>query len=291
MIEVRAYKTLNTQEGKMPLDISFRVEQGQFMAIYGKSGAGKTTLLRIVAGLTPAESCFVKIGDDLWDDSGNKFHLPVQKRSIGFVFQDYALFPNLTVIENLEFAVPKNGDRKIVSELIDFMELGQLQQNKPGSLSGGQQQRVALARAIARKPKILLLDEPLAALDDDMRFKLQEYIVKAHQFYHLTTVLVSHNLPEIFRLADTALILEDGKINRHGKPADIFREPTASGRFNVTGEIIDITQNDIVYIVSVQSMNTIIKLIATKNEINAMQVGQKVLVVSKVFNPTIHVLK
>lgn len=291
MIEFRAYKSLNTFEGKMPLDVSFSVEQGQFMAVYGKSGAGKTTILRILAGLTLAERCHLKMGDEVWDDSNNKVHLAIQKRSIGFVFQDYALFPNLTVKENLEFAVPKNGDRKIVSQLLDLMELGQLQHNKPGSLSGGQQQRVALARAIARRPKILLLDEPLAALDDDMRFKLQEYIVKAHQFYQLTTVLVSHNLPEIFRLADTALILEKGKVVRSGKPADIFGEPTAGGKFNVTGEIIEITQNDIIYVVSVRSMNTIIKLIATKDEVDSLQVGQKVQVVSKVFNPTIQVLK
>jgi molybdate transport system ATP-binding protein len=152
-------------------------------------------------------------------------------------------------------------------------------------------QRAALAKAIARRPKILLLDEPLAALDDDMRFKLQEYIVKAHHYYRLTTLLVSHNLPEILRLADTALILDEGKFISRGKPEDIFRGRMISGKFTVTGEIIEIKKNDIVYIVSVLSMNNIIKLVATEDEINKLEVGQKVLVQPKVFNPIIQVLQ
>ncbi len=290
MIQFRAYKILNTTQGKMPLDVSFTLEHGQLISLFGKSGAGKTTILRILAGLTNADESFIEVDNEIWDDTKKKIHLPAQTRSIGFVFQDYALFPNLTVKENVQFALQKKSDRKIVPELLELMELQQLQHNKPTRLSGGQQQRVALARAIARRPKILLLDEPLSALDDEMRFKLQDYIFKAHLHYKLTTILVSHHLPEIFRLSDNVIILDKGKIIKQGKPLDVFTEQKMSSKFNVTGEIIDITKNDIVYIVSVLSMNNIIKIIATADEINNLKVGQKVLVTSKVFNPMIQVM-
>ncbi|HEX9152494.1 MAG TPA: ATP-binding cassette domain-containing protein, partial [Flavobacterium sp.] len=187
MIQFNAYKMLQTADGKLPLDVSFTVEKGQFLSIYGNSGAGKTTILRILAGLTEAEKVAIKVENEVWDNSQKKTHLSVQKRSIGFVFQDFALFPNLTVKENLMFALQKNDTSDIVAELIELMELQSLQNSKPQNLSGGQKQRVALARAIVRKPKILLLDEPLSALDDEMRFKLQDYILKIHQHYQLTT--------------------------------------------------------------------------------------------------------
>jgi molybdate transport system ATP-binding protein len=290
MIRFRAYKLLQTAEGEMPLDISFNLEKGKLLSLYGKSGAGKTTILRILAGLTHAEKSFIEVDDEIWDDSEKKKRITVQNRSIGFVFQDYALFPNLTVKENLEYAIKKNNDKKIVNELLELMELEQLQNSKPTNLSGGQQQRVALARAIARKPKILLLDEPLAALDDDLRFKLQDYIFKIHQHYKLTTILVSHHLPEIFRLSDSVIHLDGGKILKQGKPGEVFSEGKISSKFKVAGEIIELKKADIVYIVSVLSANNIIKVIATEGEIKNLKIGQRVLLASKAFNPLIQIL-
>jgi molybdate transport system ATP-binding protein len=274
----------------LPLDVSFTIEEGQFLAIYGNSGAGKTTLLRILAGLTEADKTQINVGDEVWDNSEKKIHLPVQKRSIGFVFQDYALFPNLTVKENLEFALQKNDDGKIVSELIQLMELQSLQNSKPQNLSGGQKQRVALARAIVRKPKILLLDEPLSALDDEMRFKLQDYILKIHQKYQLTTIMISHSIPEIFKLSDKVIILDKGKIIKEGTPGNVFSEEKISSKFKLTGEIISITKSDIIYIIQVFSGNNIVKVIATEDEIKDFKIGQKVLVASKAFNPIIQVI-
>ncbi|WP_326402906.1 sulfate/molybdate ABC transporter ATP-binding protein [Flavobacterium sp.] len=281
---------LQTADGKLPLDVSFTIEKGQFLAIYGNSGAGKTTLLRILAGLTKADKTHIEVANEIWDNSQNKIHLSVQKRSIGFVFQDYALFPNLTVKENLEFALQKNDNTQIVSELIELMELQSLQNSKPQNLSGGQKQRVALARAIVRKPKILLLDEPLSALDDEMRFKLQDYILKIHQKYQLTTLMISHNIPEIFKLSDKVIILDKGKILKEGTPGEVFSEEKISSKFKLTGEIISITKSDIIYVVQVLSGNNIVKVIATEDEIKNFSIGQKVLVASKAFNPIIQVI-
>lgn len=290
MIQYNAYKMLQTADGELPLDVSFTIEKGQFLAIYGNSGAGKTTLLRILAGLTQAEKTHIEVANEIWDNSQNKIHLSVQNRSIGFVFQDYALFPNLTVKENLEFALQKNDDSKIVFELIKLMELQSLQNSKPQNLSGGQKQRVALARAIVRKPKILLLDEPLSALDDEMRFKLQDYILKIHQKFQLTTLMISHSIPEIFKLSDKVIILDKGKVIKEGTPGNVFSEEKISSKFKLTGEIISITKSDIIYIVQVLSGNNIVKVVATEDEIKNFRVGQKVLVASKAFNPIIQVI-
>jgi len=290
MIQIDAYKMLQTADGELPLDISLTIKKGEFVSIYGNSGAGKTTILRILSGLTNAEKVTIKVGESLWDDSLKKNHLPVQKRSIGFVFQDFALFPNLTVKENLEFALSKNDSKDMVAELIELMELQSLQNSKPQNLSGGQKQRVALARAIVRKPEIFLLDEPLSALDDDMRFKLQDYILKIHQKYELTTLMISHSIAEIFKLSDKVIVLDKGKIVKEGTPQTVFTEQKISSKFQLTGEIISITKSDIVYIVQVSSGNTIIKVIATEEEAKDYKIGQKVLVASKAFNPIIQVL-
>jgi molybdate transport system ATP-binding protein len=213
---------LHTAKGPQRLDIEFQWRQGRLLAIYGPSGAGKTTLLRILAGLTTTDSGFIEVEGETWLDTTRRIDLPTRRRSIGFVFQDFALFPNLTVRQQLDFALPDRKNRTIVTELLNLMELEELQNLRPGLLSGGQAQRLALARAIARRPRLLLLDEPLSALDDDMRIKLQDYILTAHRHYKLTTLLVSHHLPEVLRLADEAILLDNGKITAHGEPANLF---------------------------------------------------------------------
>lgn len=290
MIQFNAYKMLQTADGELPLDVAFTIKKGQFVAVYGNSGAGKTTILRILAGLTAAEQATIKVADATWDDAEKKFHLPVQKRSIGFVFQDFALFPNLTVKENLEFALSKGDSKEIVQELIELMELQSLQNSKPEHLSGGQKQRVALARAIVRRPKILLLDEPLSALDDAMRFKLQDYILQIHQKYELTTIMISHSIAEIFKLSNHVLVIDKGRITKQGTPEKVFSEQKISSKFQLTGEIISIKKSDIVYVVQVSSGNTIVKVIATEDEVANYHIGQKVLVASKAFNPVIQIL-
>lgn len=220
---------LHTARGPQRLDISFQWQSGHLLAIYGPSGAGKTTLLRILAGLTPVDTGYIEVEGERWLDTDRRILLPTRRRPIGFVFQDFALFPNLTVRQQLEYALPDQKDKTVVPELLSLMELDELHNLRPALLSGGQQQRVALARAIARRPRLLLLDEPLSALDDDMRNKLQAYILKAHRHYKLTTLLVTHHLPEVYRLADEAVLLEHGRISGQGTPANLFPATPLTG--------------------------------------------------------------
>ncbi len=287
MIRFYAHKILKSAEGMTSLDVYFTVKKGEFVALCGNSGAGKTTVLRILAGLTSASKVKIEVDGEAWDDSEKKIHLPIQNRSIGFVFQDFALFPNLSVKENLEFALQKGDDASIVNELLQMMELVEFQNSKPQNLSGGQKQRVALARAIVRKPKILLLDEPLSAIDDALRLKLQDYILKAHQRFNLTTVLISHSLSEIYKLADRVILLDKGKIVKEGSAEFVFSEEKISGKFKLNGEIVSIKRSDIIYVVSILSGNNIVKVIATQEEAQSLKVGAKVLIASKAFNPII----
>ncbi|HEY6899938.1 MAG TPA: ATP-binding cassette domain-containing protein [Puia sp.] len=284
-LEFRATQSLHTAQGPQELDLSFHLNKGDLLALYGPSGAGKTTILRILAGLTHPATGHIQVENETWLDTSHRRDLPTRHRSIGFVFQDFALFPHLTVRQQLEFALPPKAETAITGELLEMMELEALQNQKPIALSGGQQQRVALARAIARRPQLLLLDEPLSALDDEMRFKLQDFILKAHQHYGLTTILVSHYLPEIFRLANRVIVIEKGRIQKQGAPSNIFLEDKISSKFKATGEIIDITPADIVYIISVLSGNAVIKVVATTAEAAQLHIGQKVIVASKAFNP------
>jgi molybdate transport system ATP-binding protein len=286
-LQFRATKMLHTAQGRQLLDISFQLEKGRLLTLYGPSGAGKTTILRILAGLTDTSSALIEVDGMTWDDSARNIRLPTPGRSIGFVFQDFALFPHLTVRQQLEFALPKGEDKALITELLALMELEELQDRRPPFLSGGQQQRVALARAIARRPKLLLLDEPLSALDDEMRFRLQDYILKAHRHYELTTILVSHYLPEIFRLSDEVICLGDGQVLRQGAPPEVFLEEKISSKFRVTGEIFEIVPADIIFIVGVRCAGATIKVIATAEEAARLHIGQKVTVASKAFNPVI----
>lgn len=223
MIELNVEKQLSGGiSGEMNLRIKAEIRRGDFVAIYGKSGAGKTSFLKILAGLMRPEKGRIAVNNSTWFDSKKSVNLSPQQRNIGFVFQDYALFPHLSVRGNLRFALRKNQDDKVVEDLLELMELESIQNQKPDQLSGGQQQRVALARALVQKPSILLLDEPLSALDIEMRHKLQHYLLRVHQRYNLTTILVSHDVQEISKMADFVLEIEEGKIIKKGTPQEIF---------------------------------------------------------------------
>lgn len=288
MIDLSFQKQLKTTEGSFELNIDLKIPKGAFVTLYGPSGAGKTSFLRILAGLLVPNKGSILVNDIPWYDSERKINLSPQKRNIGYVFQDYALFPNMTVKENLKFAQRKDRTKDLIPELMKVMELTQLENRTPDTLSGGQKQRAALARALVQQPDILLLDEPLAALDTQMSTKLQDYILKAHKDYGLTTILVSHDLGEIIKLSDTVVVLEHGKITKTGMPQDIFMNREISGKFQFTGTVLSIEKQDVIYVVTVLIYNTIIKVVADASEIKDLNNGDSVVVASKAFNPVIY---
>ncbi len=240
MIDLSLQKVLHTAEGEMQLDVTARIESGQFISLYGASGAGKTSILRMLAGFMKPDNGFIKVNDAVWFDSQRKNNLEPQQRKIGFVFQDYALFPNMNVRENISFALGTNEPQNIVNELLEVTGLGNLAARKIQTLSGGQQQRVALARAIAKKPSMLLLDEPLSAIDNVMREQLQHTLLEIHKRYALTTILVSHNANEIIKLSDTVIHLEQGRFQEQTTPARFFGNGNDAS--TLTGNVISIDE-------------------------------------------------
>jgi molybdate transport system ATP-binding protein len=287
MIRINVRKSLLLAAGKTELAIAVELAAGSFNTLYGASGAGKTTVLKILAGLIQPDEGFIEVNGEVWLDTGRKINLAPQKRKIGFVFQDYALFPHMTVRENLQYALRQKAQRPVIEELLDLVSLQSLADRKPGTLSGGQQQRVALARALAGKPQILLLDEPLSALDLEMRQTLQGEIFRLHQAFGTTTLMVSHQLAEIYRLSDRILWLEQGRISRQGPPADVFGEKQLSSKIQLKGELLRIQPNEVVFILDILVGNNIIKVVATAAEVAGLQPGDQVTVFTKAFNPVI----
>lgn len=287
MISFSLQKKLKAESGEMDLNVEINIEKRSFIALYGDSGAGKTSILRMLSGLLQADKGFITVNQQTWLNTEKRIFIKPQHRKIGFLFQDYALFPNMTVRENLVFALEKGQDKQIVDELIDTIELNELQDRKPENLSGGQKQRVALARALVRKPEILLLDEPLSAMDSKMRLKLQDYILKVHHQFNLTTILVSHNVSEVMKMADTVFILENGYIKEEGSPIDVFTSKQLSGKFQFTGEIVQIKKEGVIFIVTVLIGKNFVKIVAEESDVETIAVGDSVVVASKAFNPLI----
>lgn len=222
MIEIHLGKKLHGAEGEMDLQADLRLNKGEFVTLYGPSGAGKTSVFRMLSGLLRPDSGRITVGDSVWFDQKEKINWKPQLRNIGFVTQDYSLFPNMSVRGNLEFALEKGQSKTVVDELLELIELGQLQHKMPAQLSGGQKQRVALARALVRKPKLLLLDEPLSALDMEMQGKLQDHILKTHSEMGLTTLMISHDLIEVVKMSPRVLVMNQGKIVKDGKPTEVL---------------------------------------------------------------------
>jgi molybdate transport system ATP-binding protein len=281
MIKINIQKLLHGSNGQMNLDINLDIKQGEFVALAGLSGSGKTTLLRILAGLEEANGS-IKIDDSIWLDKN--FSLSPQKREIGFVFQDYALFPNYTVIENLLYV---NKDKKLANDLLEITELSELKNRLPQTLSGGQKQRVSLCRALMNRPKLLLMDEPLSALDPAMRTKLQSEILTLHKEFNTTTIMVSHDPSEIYRLSNRVVVLNNGQIINDGKPKDILLKTKGSQKFSFEGELLDIVKVDVIYIAIVSIGQQLVEVVVGNDEAKDLEIGQKVSISTKAFSPSI----
>jgi molybdate transport system ATP-binding protein len=231
MLRFSLRKRLFTFDGHADLFIEMEIGAGEWVALFGESGAGKTTALRMLAGLTRPDEGFVEFDGRLWFHSGKGIDLPPRERRVGFLFQDYALFPNMTVRQNLEFALPRASAAKSatstnpagtaasktaasgneVDGLLETMGLKPFEARMPGTLSGGQKQRVALARTLAARPGLLLLDEPLSALDPDMRGRLQAELFRVREEYRMPGLVVTHDRAEATRLGHRSLVLRGGK--------------------------------------------------------------------------------
>jgi molybdate transport system ATP-binding protein len=218
LIIINFEKKLKGVNGNFTLVINEHIKQGDFITLFGDSGVGKSSILNILAGLLTPEKGEIIVNNRIWFSSFKKINLPPQKREIGFLFQDYALFPNMTIEENLIYALQNRKDKTKVNKILELTELTNLKKEKPYKLSGGQKQRVALARAIIREPKLLLLDEPFSALDFKIKTKLQKELIKIHKNFNLTTIMVSHDIGEAFSLSSSILKIENGKIVEKNSP-------------------------------------------------------------------------
>jgi molybdate transport system ATP-binding protein len=284
VIEFNLAKKLDSASGPLRLDAAAQISKGSFVTLFGPSGAGKTTILRMLAGLVQPERGRITVDGTVWFDAERRINLPPQQREIGFVFQDYALFPNLNVRENIAYAVPRN-EGHWVDELLELTGLGKLRDRLPSTLSGGQRQRVALARAIARKPKLLLLDEPLSALDMSLRSQLQSELASLHRRFGLTTLMVSHELGEVFRLSEKVLMLEAGRIVKTGTPRDVFLQKRMAGRLNLHAQVLDIRCEDVVHIVTLLVGQDVIDVVASEDEVADLLRGDTVSVSARAINP------
>lgn len=291
MFQISINKRLTMPDGIGPLSIETSIKKGEFVIIFGKSGVGKTSLLRMIAGLMRPESGVILADDEVWLDTGNKIDLPVQNRKIGFVFQDLALFPNMSVFENIQYAIKGKSDSNKVNHLLKMVDLENLADRKPDTLSGGQRQRVALIRALAGAPELLLLDEPFSALDRDMHHQLRKELYTIHKKLHLTTLLVTHDLADVYHLADKVIVIEQGSIVKSGKPNAVFGIREAGDMLQVHGEIIQIKKSGVIHIAEILTGNTITKLVISEAETDSLSPGMQVLICSGAFDPVIRILQ
>ncbi|ECP6096550.1 sulfate/molybdate ABC transporter ATP-binding protein [Campylobacter jejuni] len=288
MIKIDIKLPINTAKGKKQLELNTCLKANEITAIFGESGAGKTTLLKIIAGLIKPKFGRIEVGDELWLDTQKNINLAIQKRKIGFVFQDYALFPNMSVKENISYAATS---KQKVEELLSLMNLENLAKIYPKNLSGGQAQRVALARALAREPQILLLDEPLSALDFKMRSFLQDELVKILQHFKITTLLVSHDLAEIYKLSHRILELSDEKIIKDARTNEFFTSSNLSAKLRLSATLLEIKKSDILMIFTLLLNQDIVKITLSEEEFlrtyKNVKIGDTLLLSIKAFNPII----
>ncbi len=226
--------------GTLELDIELSADAGEVVAVVGPNGAGKTTLLRSLAGLVPLRDAHVAVDGVVLEDSASGVSIPTEQRPIGFVFQDYLLFPHLSALDNVAFGLRSRGmhreqARREAENWLNRMELGQAGKAKPKALSGGQRQKVALARALATRPQLLLLDEPLAAVDVSARAELRRSLRQVLAQFEGVGVIVTHDPIEAFSLANRIIVMEAGTIIQEGTVGEVASHPRSSWAAELMG--------------------------------------------------------
>jgi len=221
---------VDVRRGSFALEVAFTADPGRVLAVLGPNGAGKSTLLRALAGLTPVTDGSIRLGGQVLDDAGSGAFVEPAERPVGYVFQDYRLFPHLSVLDNVAFAPRSTGLRRpqaraVARQWLARLGIADLATRRPAALSGGQAQRVALARALAGEPRLLLLDEPLSALDARTRLDVQDELRRHLADFTGPCLLVTHDPVEALVLADRLLVVEDGRAVQDGAPAEVARRP------------------------------------------------------------------
>ncbi len=232
-------------------NVDLAIEEGEILSLLGPSGCGKTTILRMLAGLVTPDSGWIKVGERVFYDG--KREVAVEDRQIGMVFQDYALWPHMTVAKNIAFGMrlrhlPALDIKKRVAELLELVNLPGMGQRYPYQMSGGQQQRVAVARALSTEPRVLLLDEPLSSLDAGLRESMRTELVQLFRRLKMTAINVTHDQDEAMSMSDRIMVLRDGKVQQIGTPTDLYMHPSNTfvasfmGHANMfSGDIVNAT--------------------------------------------------
>lgn len=227
VLQVDIRKSLEAdQSGSFSLEVSFKAAD-EITILFGPSGSGKTTTLRAIAGIVTPDTGRIRVGEEIYFDSATGRNLSIQRRRVGYVFQDYALFPHMTAEQNVAYGIKDDGAsgatrHERARAMLDLFGIGRVARRYPNNLSGGEQQRTALARALASDPAVVLLDEPLSAVDAETRSRLLDEIVSAQERVAIPFVYVTHNTAEALRLGRQVVVLEAGKVNQIGRPSEIF---------------------------------------------------------------------
>lgn len=233
------YAKIKKKLGDFTLDVEFQIEN-ETLALLGASGCGKSMTLRCIAGIETPDAGRIVLNDRILFDKDKRINLPPRERKVGLLFQNYALFPNMTLKENIAIGLPKNKKDKAenereIKEKIRAFSLEGKEDNYPHQLSGGQQQRVALARMLLNEPEILMLDEPFSALDEHLRWQMEKKLIDLLKDYKGSAIYVSHNRDEVYRISDTIAVLKDGSIEEFEEKEDLFKEPKTIDTAILTG--------------------------------------------------------
>ena len=209
------------------LDVDLKLPEEGITALFGPSGSGKTTILRCIAGLERAPDAFLSVADEIWQDEKHKVFLPTHKRPLGLVFQEASLFPHLSVRKNLRYGMKRAGNTRGegFDAMLDLLGIRALLERMPDGLSGGERQRVAIARALLTRPRLLLMDEPLAALDMRRKLEILPYLEKLRGELSIPVIYISHSLDEVARIADRLVLIENGRVTASGPLANILARP------------------------------------------------------------------
>lgn len=235
---------IRKQLGSFRLDAAFRTDAHGVTALFGRSGSGKTSIIAAIAGLLRPDEGRIVAGDDVLYDSANRIDVPVERRRVGYIFQDARLFPHLTVRGNLQYGWKRapSGNRQVPFDaVVELLGVAQLLDRRPARLSGGEKQRVAIGRALLSQPRVLLMDEPLASLDAGRKDEILPYVERLRDELHVLIVYVSHAIEEVVRLANTIVLVEGGRVAAHGTPESLSQRLDLRpllGRFEA-GAVID----------------------------------------------------